>query len=481
MYKQVTERIYNYFRGINVELDEEKLKLSFADLERYDKEQDENSKLINALRSKILVEKQCEYIKKLTVTFSDRIIFLKGILVSQELYGNLTQRKSGDIDIFIRSDDLMEFCYYLKEEGFSCEIDEAFWGDSIKTEHLRFVKSIWNSVPLIIEIHEKPIYAFEVSNNYFEKIWEHFASMEILGVQSRILELYDRILYYILHYYKHSTKFESRVLLGYSENIRVKNLLDIYCTIKKHDVNFDVLLDRIIESGTEQESLEVIRMLKEILPDVCTDEFVCKLQDCNRNTSKNSKHYWRSRISLRDSVINLVAKNQWILLHTNIDYDYSTLKVITKSVKNLVEYDNSQCSFNCKAQVVDDYISVESMLTKQPDFCWENLKIIVHYHLHNLAEKIYLRKIVVSFVKDDQGYICKFLDGIWDYDFSVKYNLKIIENAGKLFVKIPKEYFKNSMLSYSIVLSNADMWSDCITGKAWDDFSTMKHIKIDNA
>ena len=232
MYKKLLEKVYNYCITANYNLDERQVSRNFGELDIF-KNNEKNLKISQRELDLCRTKSQLYYIQILSEKFGDKLIFMKGILLAQDLYGNTEQRKSRDIDILVKQEHVQEIGNYLEKRGFECEIDKKNWCATIKKSHLKFIKKIQYNVPLIIEVHEEPLYSISCSKDFIKQIWARAVYQPVFDINPLVMDLYDRVVYYILHFFKHTIVYEVHALLGKSGTLKIKNILDIYIVVRQ--------------------------------------------------------------------------------------------------------------------------------------------------------------------------------------------------------------------------------------------------------
>ena len=97
MVSLLKDQIYDYFTTHTDNLDLDKLKSAMATI-GYGDETKEPVEICREAIFKKVHEKQIAYIEKLINAFGEKIIFMKGIFTSQDLYGDIHER----IQAFLR-------------------------------------------------------------------------------------------------------------------------------------------------------------------------------------------------------------------------------------------------------------------------------------------------------------------------------------------------------------------------------------------
>lgn len=140
--------------------------------------------------NKIKKQLQEKYIGLLN-KFADKnaitIIFVKGIILANQLYDNPRNRFSSDIDILVNKKDILLVENFLIKEGFRKETDKTGF-------HSSFIKTEKNN-EVIIEVHNK---LFVLSADAFSLI----KSIPIKKIHTRKIEYNEQQFYVLNHTYE---------------------------------------------------------------------------------------------------------------------------------------------------------------------------------------------------------------------------------------------------------------------------------------
>ncbi|WP_260284795.1 nucleotidyltransferase domain-containing protein [Peribacillus aracenensis] len=162
---------------------------------------------------------------------SIRILFLKGPIIAQELYGDISLRTSKDIDILISMTDIKKAekillnCGYEKEESPNI-LNEWKW----RTHHISYYHS---QKQIQIEIHWR-LNPFPSKEPSFEKLWERKRTSNLTTYPVYLLGEEDLFLYLITHGARHGW-FRLRWLIDIDQMV-LKGLREkqIISSLKKY-------------------------------------------------------------------------------------------------------------------------------------------------------------------------------------------------------------------------------------------------------
>lgn len=149
-----------------------------------------------------------------------RYVALKGPILSEMLYGEVSQRQSTDIDILIDKADVKLSVSMLRRAGFDCvenieELDEKYFETYLAlTDEVTLISKTLNRVK--IDLHWKittPIELFPVLD---KPLWEYTDAYDFNGLEVRVISAELNFIYLCLHGAKHKW-FRLQWLMDISE------------------------------------------------------------------------------------------------------------------------------------------------------------------------------------------------------------------------------------------------------------------------
>lgn len=124
----------------------------------------------------------------------------RGVVLSEELYGDLTIRPTGDIDLLVRPEELSQLRECLSRLGFlEVEARPGFAQDFYYT--LEFFKE--GHVMVIVEPHWTIAYPPCMDRIDMEAVWGRCTTGTFAGVDCRLLSPEDLLIHLCLHYLHH--------------------------------------------------------------------------------------------------------------------------------------------------------------------------------------------------------------------------------------------------------------------------------------
>ena len=165
-------------------------------------------------------------------------IVMKGI-VCRQLYGELGEhRPSGDEDILVEVKDFPKVKEILEQEHYVCSVPDMSERGLEQVQEISFYNP---EQGLHLEVHTNIIgkenEERERMNGLFQNVHERGRIITIDGVNMKVLEPTDSILFLIVHAYKH---FQNR-------GVGIRQVLDIllYCREYKHEIDLVRLQDAL--------------------------------------------------------------------------------------------------------------------------------------------------------------------------------------------------------------------------------------------
>lgn len=152
-------------------------------------------------------------------------IAIKGI-VCRQLYGDLGEhRPSGDEDILIEAKDFLKIKEILKQESYKCLSSNKKDDELTKLQEVSFFNL---EQELGLDVHMELIGNANEDrarmNSFFQKVHDHGMFIEIYGINIKVLEPTESLLFLILHAYKH--------FLG--RGIGIRQIIDILLYYKEY-------------------------------------------------------------------------------------------------------------------------------------------------------------------------------------------------------------------------------------------------------
>lgn len=471
------QKIYQYFLDRTFDIDIKKLRSVFA-IEGYCRGKKEAVEGVKDFLSVQMQKQQLDYIIKLSKIFPEEVLFMKGILLGNELYGNLYFRKSKDLDILVKEKNIEKIGLYLLSEGFHCNIRFEKWLYEIQKNHLIFIKHISKDFPVVIELHSKVFNPPKFYEQYTESVWKRAVYQEVLGFKTLVMDEYDRLIQYMLHYYIHCDELENFSMLGIQNCVKIKSLLDMYYMIKKYNVDFEIIWNRVLEIGAGLECFEIVQFLQNVFGDVCSAFFLKQIEMQKNDLEKVNHGFWRTKIPL-DMALNNFFSKQYVLWNEKfIDYDYKRTEKLDFVEKVIFEYLDEKIEFLAAGNYKNN-MEIKFDFEIKEIINLEEFAVWIYYHIHDKFQNIYFTRLELRFRKKSEGYVCEFLDSNSRQIDNIKH---VLQNEGRRYYlkfEVPCERIGSNLITYSVNFIYPSKKYICVSGEGYMDFSTMRHIKME--
>lgn len=441
---------------------------------------DEKLYLVQAIVNKINLSEA-----KKIVNFSEqtgiKIIFMKGIFFSSEIYNDINLRVSMDIDLYVKECDLYKICEFLTANGYNDAGENDFLEDG-RMEHLQFVKAGKNMYNLTIEVHTCASYPYDLFKRFSESAYKNTISVNSFGVNATVLSYVDQVILLLIHFSRHTvSELDELKDFNYvASSIPLKDLYDICLLIRTKDISFEELDARIEETETQIAAYYALKCLNEIAPDFLPVWLVDKiklrineLKNCsNKIDDKYSKHLCSN--TLLEDLLKVVIKEPHF-----INLDFSNVVKLGRKKERLFDFKKNGCEGYLDGILKDESVQFEFVFSNHVGNI-ENQIIFVHYRIASKSGKELFNKLQINITKEDSSWKIIFLkpwQGVTLYDLSGL--VKESESHFLLQVNIPARYFaENTVASYSVDFASGETY--CITGDMWDNLMQMKHFELIN-
>ena len=128
---------------------------------------------------------------------------IKGPVLSQMIYGDITQRQFADLDILVQEKDLYRTVELLCDNGFVSEHSIKFLKNKELLQVLKDFSIMRPSQNISIEIHWKLFLQSQIKNDYLHYFYQNSNKVIINNYYIKTLDHNSLILYLILHGSKH--------------------------------------------------------------------------------------------------------------------------------------------------------------------------------------------------------------------------------------------------------------------------------------
>ncbi len=189
---------------------------------------------------------------------------LRGLVLSELLYGDITARPMGDIDLLVRKEDLPEVADALKGLGFH-EVDRRPGFAAAFSSTLEFFKDRHGSV--IVEPHWSIAYPPFADRVEMDQVWKRCARGRVVDVETWLLGRADLLVHLCFHLIHRG---ESAPLLWLYE-------LDRLLRQEKSALDWPQVMLLARETGLELFLAEVLGKVKGLFDSPIPDEVLSEL------------------------------------------------------------------------------------------------------------------------------------------------------------------------------------------------------------
>lgn len=441
---------------------------------------DEKSYLAQSIINKINLS-EAKKIIKFSEQSDIKVIFMKGIFFSSEIYNDINLRVSMDIDLYVKECDLYKICEFLIANGYY-DAGENDFLENGKIEHLQFVKAGRNFYNPTIEVHTCASYPYDLFKSFSESAYKNTISVNSFGVNATVLSYVDQVILLLIHFSRHTvSELDELKDFNYvASSIPLKDLYDICLLIKTKDISFEELDSRIEETETQLAAYYALKCLNEIVSDFLpvwlVDKIklkINKLKKCSNKLDDKYSKYLCSNTLLED-ILKVVIKEPHY-----IDLDFTNVIKFGRKKECLFEFEKNGCKGYLDGILKDESVQFEFAFSNHVGHI-ENQIIFVHYRIAPRTGKELFQKLQINITKEDSS---------WKIIFSKPWQRVILnelsgmvkesESHFLLQVNIPARYFaENTITSYSIDFASGETY--CITGDMWDNLMQMKHFELIN-
>lgn len=169
-----------------------------------------------------------------------KTVFFKGIFLAADLYDQMENRISNDIDVIIDISDFFEFNKILEDLGYvhefySKESDNyEYYLDEIKQHHLGYIKEIDNET-VHLEVHTTVVNPASMFENITNEFVQNSSRKELLGLKPFVLDVEYNLIALTMHFFKHlPLSYFQNMLFQRAFDVNLSNIHDIALYVYKY-------------------------------------------------------------------------------------------------------------------------------------------------------------------------------------------------------------------------------------------------------
>lgn len=226
-------------------------------------------------RSVMLYEHFREVMKAFNEAEID-IIALKGIYLSEKLYGDIGLRQFSDIDLLVKEEDGEKCIAILEQSGYHPSGYKVAEFVRKNTETLHFPPMIKDGIS--IEIHTKLHKKRETYEMDIKSVWDNASSITLNGAKVLVPDLYDQLIHLCLHLDKH--------FRGGHVQFTCFNDISNFVEINRSIIDWNLLIEKCksckCESIVFGYLLLVQQYMNVLLPENITEKYSSSLTNTDR-------------------------------------------------------------------------------------------------------------------------------------------------------------------------------------------------------
>ncbi len=305
-------------------------------LKKYDSKRYKTAKVKKIVQKKF--NKEVLEAAKELIDFGEKenvkIVFIKGIFLAADIYEDVDERLSTDIDVCTGSADFPRMHFFLRSLGYTCndledqEVESGGYLESLEEYHICYEKFI-NGMKIFIEVHNSIVNA---GNAFYISSQEFLANSEkkeLLGEKTYVLSLEYNLIYLMLHFIKHiPLSYMQYSILKIRPEINLGNVNDIALLVNKYReiIDWDKVVTLSKNMYIAKYILAVAEFINHIYRDIFEERFLEKLSAVREYSKIADIRYeergWGKFMWMFDDMLDIFEKENAgnILRGTYLDY-----------------------------------------------------------------------------------------------------------------------------------------------------------------
>lgn len=298
-----------------------------------------------------------------------KVLFLKGILLSYDLYKYPEIRKTSDIDILVTCDDLPVLLDHLGKLGYKDEKGLHVSDNLINVYDLKLrghnhlpsmnkqliIGNMLVNVP--IEVHLKFTCNWDDENEFIKQLINKAEQYKVKGKIFYRLDVNNNFLYLLYHFSKDFIlDYYSMLTEGKEPYLRLLLLIDILLFENKYrnKIVWEEILKNAEKLNIVGEVLFALKLISEIFPKGMYQKYIVELQNVYHNSLHNVKEGFRKKVIkelLKYNASKLIFSNKADIIKTAIFKLREGIFLICpykirKSCENILFYNLKCCLLN---------------------------------------------------------------------------------------------------------------------------------------
>lgn len=220
-------------------------------------------------------------------------IFLKGYFLARDLYENIDERQTNDIDILIDAKDFVKCHHVFIDLGFSMHSHSGFQisdfsmlENEIKDMHIVY-NCLYRNIQVMVELHGAIINPRIIFQNDLKFFSENARKESLRDLTASVLNLEYNFVYLNLHFFKHlPLSYFENVMFGKSGHFEMKNLHDVALLVEKYNnvMDWEEIVKICVRGGVVKAVIMTSNFVNEIYGNIIPESFLDQLE-MNRHYS----------------------------------------------------------------------------------------------------------------------------------------------------------------------------------------------------
>jgi len=419
--------------------------------------------------------KDIKKIIELTDKNNINLIFMKGIFYAADLYENYNYRFTSDLDVLTRKEDLNKLDECLRDIGYIYKGDVNLIGQSEKG-HLKYTKPMGVFGKLLIEVHTSVCNPAKYYTEYTQKIFDNACRQECLNLYPTLEGAQDRIIHSCLHFFMHLKELYSYKLLKLSPRIKWQTLFDIVLMVNKYNIDKKYLYYIAKKNKCGFDLFIPFKLINYIIPCFIEKDILIKLKNMGLESETMEKPHFKKLL-----IDNIEGRRLDEKLINLITFDYNQIIMLFDGYQETLSYQGEDYKVDIGISLNgNNFIFGFSFNNLDLSCC----SLVIHFtSLNKQTNDICLEKVVCSFIEEAGSYLplvkMPYNDKFTNEIKAIKTNRQ--NNLQYKYIILREKFIEaienapNKIISFSAFLEGKNT---CLTGADWDDFTTMRHLKM---
>lgn len=359
-----------------------------------------------------------------------KLVFVKGVFLALDLYDDISERSSKDIDISIDKNEYHRAHSLLRKIGYSCvdfsdeEIEADKHLEYLSEQHICYEKMNGN-IKIYLELHGNILNAGEAFDFSTQEFLDNSVRCSVGGLTPYILKPEYNLIYLILHFFKHiPLSYTHYSVMGMKPEINLGALTDIVLLIEKYknQIDWNFFLNLCKRMRIVRYIYVSIKLANDIYVDPFLEELLKQLQKEIIHTYMNEIAYercgWGKFIWMLDKTLDVLEENNLSIILKGTFLDYIDMIDIAEKYSHHKVKVSDQYEFQQEFKVD---LNIECGISRS------FLKVTVNKEGINVSYEIKNKKIV-GYTGEKKAYHCDGVDILVVTSKKIMHKLFILGN-----------------------------------------------------